>query len=366
MVKKKEKKALQEKAQMSVLALNWKIVELGENAEKLNETLKNVQEHFDKIRNVPSEYSVKYNHAKEVRLDWIKHTEKIEKEYNNACKGGIGGGSAGIGVGVAVAALGPTAAMGVATTFGVASTGTAISSLSGAAATNAALAWLGGGALAAGGGGMAAGNALLALAGPVGWAIAGVGLLASGITLIVVKQDQIRLENTFAQINKRDIKSHERAIAEINERVKRANEERIMLEEGLHKLEGYGFDYSAMTEEQQYELGVYVNLMSASTALLTEPILDLQPKYFDSDFDKYLSIMYRDGYPDEYEKNKDVIVYLANLLYKIKADEKDLELIGKSMKSNKNFLKALKINKKEFDVDYLRVARDAVQFKYVQ
>ena len=39
--------------------------------------------------------------------------------------------------------------MGVATTFGVASTGTAISALSGAAATNAALAWLGGGALAA-------------------------------------------------------------------------------------------------------------------------------------------------------------------------------------------------------------------------
>ncbi len=37
-----------------------------------------------------------------------------------------------------------------------ASTGTAISSLSGAAATNAALAWLGGGSLAAGGGGMAA------------------------------------------------------------------------------------------------------------------------------------------------------------------------------------------------------------------
>ena len=70
-------------------------------------------------------------------------------------------------------------AMGVATTFGVASTGAAISALSGAAATNAALAWLGGGALAAGGGGMAAGEAFLALAGPVGWAIAGVSLVLS-------------------------------------------------------------------------------------------------------------------------------------------------------------------------------------------
>lgn len=37
--------------------------------------------------------------------------------------------------------------------------------------------WLGGRALAAGGGGMAAGEAFLTLAGPVGWAIAGVALV---------------------------------------------------------------------------------------------------------------------------------------------------------------------------------------------
>ena len=63
--------------------------------------------------------------------------------------------------------------MWVATTFGTASTGTAISALHGAVATKAALAWLGGGALSAGGAGIAGGQALLALAGPVGWGIAG-------------------------------------------------------------------------------------------------------------------------------------------------------------------------------------------------
>jgi len=49
-----------------------------------------------------------------------------------------------------------------------ASTGTAISALSGAAAQNAILAWLGGGSLAAGGGGMALGTAVLSglVAGP--------------------------------------------------------------------------------------------------------------------------------------------------------------------------------------------------------
>lgn len=40
----------------------------------------------------------------------------------------------------------------------------------------AALAWLGGGAIAAGGSGMVGGQALLAMAGPIGWAIGGVAI----------------------------------------------------------------------------------------------------------------------------------------------------------------------------------------------
>lgn len=58
--------------------------------------------------------------------------------------------------------------------FGTAGTGVAISSLSGAAATNATLAWLGGGTIAAGGGGMVAGTALVAT---------GVGIAVIGATL---------------------------------------------------------------------------------------------------------------------------------------------------------------------------------------
>lgn len=63
------------------------------------------------------------------------------------------GVSAGIGTAVGAWAL--------ISTYGAASTGTAIASLSGVAATNATLAWLGGGSLAAGGGGIAAGSAVL-------------------------------------------------------------------------------------------------------------------------------------------------------------------------------------------------------------
>lgn len=66
-------------------------------------------------------------------------------------------------------ALAGVGAFGFAMAFGTASTGTAISSLGGAAATNAAWAWLGGGALSAGGAGVAGGMMATAgiVAGPV-------------------------------------------------------------------------------------------------------------------------------------------------------------------------------------------------------
>lgn len=85
--------------------------------------------------------------------------------------GGISGAVAGTAGGFAAAGATTSAVM----ALGVASTGTAISSLSGVAATNATLAALGGGALSTGGGGMALGSAVL------GGATLGVGLLVGGI-----------------------------------------------------------------------------------------------------------------------------------------------------------------------------------------
>lgn len=99
--------------------------------------------------------------------------EKIKEVSVGA--GVLLGGLSGAGLGAAggFAAAGATTAAVMA--LGTASTGTAIASLSGVAATNATLALLGGGTLAAGGGGMAAGAAAL------GAATLGVGLLVGGI-----------------------------------------------------------------------------------------------------------------------------------------------------------------------------------------
>ncbi|MTB87052.1 hypothetical protein H9L21_08205 [Aeromicrobium senzhongii] len=77
------------------------------------------------------------------------------EQAKTGLKGGFGA------MGAAASAQG--AALWGVSSFATASTGTAISGLSGAAATNATLAWLGGGPIAAGGGGMAAGALVLNL-----------------------------------------------------------------------------------------------------------------------------------------------------------------------------------------------------------
>ena len=145
------------------------------------EVVEVVETYVNGLSNSPKEFdrTVQEYRIETCRFNQIVH--EIQVGATQAVKIGTATGTAVAGTGVAVAAFGPTAAMAVATTFGVASTGTAISALSGAAATSAALAWLGGGALAAGGGGMAAGSAFLALAGPVGWAIGGAAVVGTGV-----------------------------------------------------------------------------------------------------------------------------------------------------------------------------------------
>ena len=160
-----------------------------------SEVVETVETYVSRLANKPKEFekSVARYRVETDRFEQTVH--EIEIEAARVAKIGTATGVAGAGAGVAVAAFGPTAAMAVATTFGVASTGTAISALSGAAATSAALAWLGGGALAAGGGGMVAGNALLALAGPVGWAIGGV---ATAGTAVMIRRRNARLAEKAA------------------------------------------------------------------------------------------------------------------------------------------------------------------------
>lgn len=113
----------------------------------------------------------------DIKAEDVAEMEDLSISSINLAKGAVG--SAAIGT---IALFGTKAAVvsGV-TALASASTGTAISSLSGAAATNAVLAFLGGGSLASGGGGIAAGA--IVLGGITAGAFASVGALTGGILL---------------------------------------------------------------------------------------------------------------------------------------------------------------------------------------
>ena len=107
-----------------------------------------------------------------IRPEQVKELETIEMNVSTALKTAAASGSL-----ATIALTGvPSAVTWTVSTFATASTGTAISSLSGAAAWNATLAWLGGGSLAAGGGGMTAGATVLA---GITYASVGIAALAS-------------------------------------------------------------------------------------------------------------------------------------------------------------------------------------------
>lgn len=124
---------------------------------------------FEKIKKRPV--------FKEQNIDGVDIPQYDSEEIKNASVGAgvlLGGlGGAALGTAGGFAAAGATTAAVMA--FGTASTGTAISTLSGVAATNATLAAIGGGSIAAGGGGVAAGTAIL------GATTLGVGLLVGGV-----------------------------------------------------------------------------------------------------------------------------------------------------------------------------------------
>lgn len=204
-----------------------------------------------------------------VGRDSFRELTEFGLSEQKALKAAAGSAGAGVAAGAAVASMAPTAAMWVATTFGTASTGTAISALSGAAATNAALAWLGGGALAAGGSGMAAGQALLALAGPVGWGVAGGSALVS-ILLALRKKGKIQ-EGKKEEIErilqctdslktlKADLDSVDIQTKELNDRLR----EQFASCNHLHS-----GDYSTFSDEQKEQLGTIVNNTKALSKLV--------------------------------------------------------------------------------------------------
>lgn len=253
-------------------AMSDKGFSLLRQRERSTDLIELVELLVNSIANTPKSFETDFDDIDLHKAQFLEAEEFARKDLEAARKSAAGAG-AGFAAAAAVASMAPTAAMWVATTYGVASTGTAISTLSGAAATNAALAWLGGGTLAIGGGGTAAGGALLALAGPIGWSVAGATLLVS-IALFTKKKFENREAKQEAQIAvKRNTALVNRMDAQINDLLRRTVSLReLLLTNYGGALELFGADFLALSDAQRSRLAALVNNTKACAAMLSKRV----------------------------------------------------------------------------------------------
>ena len=247
--------------------MNDKGVNLFVERSRAVDSISFVEGFVNSIANKPKSFDADFKEIMSDRKQFTEACDFAERELMDARKAAAGAG-AGLAAGASVAFMAPTAAMWVATTFGTASTGAAISTLSGAAATNAALAWLGGGALAAGGNGIAGGTAFLAMAGPVGWSIAGATLLSSILVLSVKKMKLNKEKNEEIQAVKENIER----VREMDAKIGAVLDETTEIRNGLNNqyakaVHLYGADYQSLDEDEKMLLGALVNNTKSLAAM---------------------------------------------------------------------------------------------------
>ena len=167
---------------------------LGRSEKEIEKSFGEFANVFEKIKNRP-----KFSESEDEKFKCPECDLAKLKDTSIAAETFIGS-AGGIGAGVAGGADASSGLFALVAAAGTTTGGTAIAGLSGAAATNATLAWIGGGSLAAGGGGMALGSALLT------GATAGVGLLAAGIIFNVTGS---KLEDKAANIRRQVDKAEE-------------------------------------------------------------------------------------------------------------------------------------------------------------
>lgn len=230
---------------------------------------------INKLQNVDMNNLPSSEESKRLNKETIAQMQISCEEVEHTFGIGIGGLAAGAG-----AALVSYAAVG---TFASAGTGAAIAGLSGAAATNATLAWLGGGTLAAGGLGMAGGMCVL------GGVVAAPMLLVLGFMSSAKAKEN--LANARSHLAKaKEVKSQADvmvsacngisdrtalfwiAIEELSDRVDAAVS---LLDADIRTL---GCDYKKFTLEAKKHVGKAVSLAQALWSLCGVPILDKNGK----------------------------------------------------------------------------------------
>lgn len=238
----------------------------------LNSSIADFLDSFRKIKNVDFHQVENLLEMKDYVIDEKTFEDLGEmKEFASALAGGALAGTAG-------GALTAFGAYGAASALATASTGTAISTLSGAAATNATLAFFGGGSLAAGGLGVAGGMAVL------GGIVAGPALLVMGKVAKNVADKKL----DEAYINKAEASEMAAELETASFQCKAIRRRTYLLYNLLARLDSYflpmvyrlediveteGIDYRAYSPEAKKAVAAVAGMAGTIKAVLDTPLL---------------------------------------------------------------------------------------------
>ena len=239
----------------------------------LNDSVSKFIASFEKLKNVNFQSSVGMNELNKFIADEAKFKEIKEMSIlASSIIQGVGGGAV-AGAAIAFGAYGAVGAL------GAASTGAAISTLSGAVATNATLAFLGGGTIAAGGLGVAGGMAVL------GGMVAAPALLVIGLvsdSKASAKLDTAKANLAEAKTIAEGLKNMEIMAYAISRRAQMFNRLLMKLDSYLtplvYEMENIiaskGEDFSKFDENEQEAIAKAVSLVKSVKTILDTPIID--------------------------------------------------------------------------------------------
>lgn len=239
----------------------------------LDGSIKTFISEFEKLNHVELSESSGLNELQKMVLD--KKTFSDLKELQGVATSLAGG----LASGAMAGALTAFGAYGAAGTLATASTGTAIASLSGAAATNATLAFFGGGSLAAGGLGMAGGTAVL------GGLVAGPALAVLGFVVGAKASKNLDAANANwakAKEFEEEMKTAADLCNGIRRRSAMFNRFLIRLQtifdplvyEMTQIIEQKGTDFRTFSDDEKKCIASAMSLAGAIKAVLDTPILD--------------------------------------------------------------------------------------------
>ena len=239
----------------------------------LNDSVSKFIASFEKLKNVNFQSSVGMDELNKFITDEAKFKEIKEVSIlASSIIQGVGGGAV-AGAAIAFGAYGAVGAL------GAASTGTAIATLSGAVATNATLAFLGGGTIAAGGLGVAGGMAVLG------------GMVAAPVLLVIglVSDSKASAKLDTAKANLAEAKTIAEGLKNMEIMAYAISRRAQMFNRLLMKLDSYltplvyemeniitskGEDFSKFDENEQEAIAKAVSLVKSVKTILDTPIID--------------------------------------------------------------------------------------------